>query len=253
MELNGAVAVLTGTSSGLGRQLAVDLADAGALVVGLARRAELQQELNDELGRRSPGSRAEAFDVSDPGGFVAKLAAIEEAHGRIDLLVNNAAAFEQPGPTTYEGVELILRTNFLASMAGTLAVLPGMRRRGRGAIVNVSSDVARAPIPHEPAYCASKAALSAFTESLAFDAAGNGVALHVLYPAYIPRGEAAGKPPSLGQRLVVRTDAQVSRRVIEAVRRGRPDIDAAWLPRMALVLRAFSPGAYRRLAPRANP
>ena len=253
MELHGAVAVVTGTSSGLGRQIAVDLAGAGAVVLGLARRASLQEELGAELGRRSPGSRAEVCDVADGVGFAGKLAAWEEERGRIDVLVNNAAAFEPEEPPTLEGFRQVMETNFFAAVGSTLAVLPGMRRRGKGAVVNVSSDIARAPVPGEVAYGASKAALSAFTEGLAFEVGADGVVMHLVYPAYIPRGEAAEGDTPFAQRLVTRTDAQVSRLVLDRLRSGRPDVDAAWLPRLAPAFRAVAPGLYRRMAPRANP
>ncbi|HVA43830.1 MAG TPA: SDR family NAD(P)-dependent oxidoreductase [Acidimicrobiales bacterium] len=251
MDLHGAVAVVTGTSSGLGHQLALDLADAGAIVVGLARRPQQQEELGAELARRSPGSRAEVADVSEVEGYVTLVKEIEARHSRIDVLVNNAAAFEPEGPPTLAGFRAVMETNFFATVGGTLTVLPGTRERGRGAVVNVSSDIARAPIPGEVTYGASKAAITSFTEALSFAEARRGVTLHVLYPAYIPRDLESA--PSLGERLVVRTDAQVSALVLKALRQGRPDINAAWLPRLAPALRAVAPGLYRRFLPRATP
>lgn len=256
MELRGAVAVVTGTSSGLGRRLAIDLAAAGAVVTGFARRADLQATLCGELAGTSPGSVAECLDVSDVGAFTAGLADVEARHGQIDLLVNNAAHFEPSGPMTVDGVRAVFEVNVFAAIAGTLAVLPGMERRGRGAVVNVSSDIARAPLPVETAYGASKAALGAFTESLSFGAAARGVSLHVLYPGFIPRG--GYEPPrgmeGAGQRLTLRTDEAVSARVLAAVRRGRPhDIDAARVGRLAPVVKGLAPSLYRRMAPGAAP
>lgn len=142
-----------------------------------------------------------------------------------------------------------METNYFAVVAGTLAVLPGMRERRRGVIVNVSSDSGRAPSPHEAAYSASKAAVSAFTEGLSFDTESTGVHLHVLYPGWVPTamGNAAveeGMPTP--PRIVRRTEEQVSRLVLARMGGKKLDIDAAPVARLAPVARALVPGAYRR-------
>jgi NAD(P)-dependent dehydrogenase (short-subunit alcohol dehydrogenase family) len=180
VSFSDAVCVVTGASSGLGRRFAIDIAAAGGVVVGLARRTELLTTLEAELRRRSPRSSATRCDVSEVEAFVELLESIEKEHGRIDVLVNCAGISEPSGtrtvPSGGEGIAVdqvltmyrrVMETNFFAAVAGTQAVLPGMLRRRSGVVVNVSSDSARAPGPGEPAYCASKAALSAFTESLA--------------------------------------------------------------------------------------
>jgi short-subunit dehydrogenase len=250
VELNGSVAVVTGASSGLGRRFALDLAGRGATVVGLARRAPLLATLADELQASSPMSAIQVCDVSDTRAFADVLAAIEAEHGRVDVLINNAGIGEPPpdpsGPLA--SYRVTMETNFFAAVAGTLAVLPGMRARGRGVVVNVSSDSGRAPGPGEPAYAASKAALSAFTEGLSFAVEGSGVHLHVLYPGWVPTamGTAAvdgGMPTP--PRLVRRTEAQVSRLLLTHMGGPRVDIDAAKIARLAPMARALAPRLYR--------
>src|SRR5205085_2748844 len=76
--------------------------------------------------------------------------------------------------------------NFFGLVAGTLAVLPGMLDRRSGVVVNVASDSARAPEPGQGAYAATKAAIAAFSESVAHEVADRGVHVHVLYPAWVP-------------------------------------------------------------------
>ncbi|MGA2519633.1 MAG: SDR family oxidoreductase [Acidimicrobiales bacterium] len=250
-EVRGAVCVVTGASSGLGRRFALDLAGRGAVVVGLARRRDLLVTLATELQRSSPDSSTVPCDVGDTDGFVAALSEVERHHGRIDVLVNNAGT-GPPRGTAEPGVDVhraVMATNYFGPVAGTLAVVPGMRERGRGVVVNVSSDSGRAPGPHEAAYGASKAALSAFTESLAFDTEDTGVHLHVLYPGWVPTamGRAAvddGMP--MPPRMVRRTEEQVSRLVLERMGGPRIDIDAAVIARMAPVGRALFPRAYRK-------
>jgi NAD(P)-dependent dehydrogenase (short-subunit alcohol dehydrogenase family) len=279
-ELEDAVCVVTGASSGLGRRFALDFAAAGAIVTGLARRAELLQALEVELrnlSQRSQASQSRALrcDVSDIESYVEVLDGIESANGRIDILVNCAGIGEPPGdvpagqdvpasrsatagrpaPVGSAGARMlapyraVMETNYFAAVAGTLAVLPGMLERRHGAIVNVSSDSARAPGPGEPAYCASKAALSGFTECQALAADGSGVHIHVLYPGWVPTAmgnEALERGMPMPPKFVRRSEERVSRLLMSRIGSGRIDIDAAPIARMAPVAKSLAPGAYKR-------
>jgi short-subunit dehydrogenase len=243
----GSIAVVTGASSGIGRQLALELATAGATVVALARREERLADLEPELQRSAPDSHYVVCDVSDTDRYVAALRGVEDRHGRIDILVNNAAISE-PAGDGLDRYRQVMETNYFAVVAGTLAVLPGMRSRGRGAIVNVSSDTARAPTPGEAGYAASKAAVSAFTEALSYDVEADGVLLHVLYPGWVPTEmtQADSDDGHLPPRMVRRTPEQVARLVVAGLGKRRVELDATKLARIAPVARTFFPSAYRR-------
>jgi short-subunit dehydrogenase len=243
----GSIAVVTGASSGIGRRLALELAGSGATVVALARREERLVALAPELQRSAPESHHVVCDVSDTDAFTATLGDIEDRHGRIDILVNNAAISE-PAGDGLDRYRRVMETNYFAVVAGTLAVLPGMRARRRGAIVNVSSDTARAPTPGEAGYAASKAALSAFTEALSYDAETDGVFLHVLYPGWVPTEmtQSGTDDDQLPPRFVRRTPEQVARVVVAGLGKRRVELDATRLARIAPVARTFFPSAYRR-------
>ena len=222
----GQVAVVTGASAGLGAQLCRDLARAGAVVVGLARNEERLAALAHELRRDSPRlahprlrrrrHRRVCAAALDTGG--------RPSIGPVDLLVNNAA--HDPGvrlaDITEEDFRRTFDVNFFAPVAATLAVMPAMIERGQRHHVNVSSDGGRLPSPGPGAYPSSKAALSAFTESISFRLAPKGVRVHVVYPAFMPTelglgalGRGLRKPP----RLTTRSVESVSRRILARCRR----------------------------------
>ena len=248
----GRVAVVTGASSGLGAQLSLDLARAGATVVGLARTTERLERLAVELRTCSPTSDTVTCDVGDTDALRTALEAVVDAHGPIDLLINNAA--QDPGVRLVDIDEHDFRhtfdVNFFAPVAATLAVLPGMLARGRGTVVNVSSDGGRLPSPGPGAYPSSKAALSAFSESISFRLGPKGVHVHVVYPAFMATelGEGAlerglRRPP----RLTTRSVETVSRRIL--ARAGGPalEISVSGLIDAAMVFRSLMPRTYHRL------
>lgn len=240
-DYRGAVAVVTGASSGIGWQLASDLAARGAHVIGVARRVDEMADLAEARG----------CDLRDLDGWARLLHDLEETHGRIDVLVNAAGVERRRSieELEWDDVEDALTVNFRAAARAVLAVVPGMLARRRGAVLNVSSDHGRAPGPGTPAYCASKAALSAFTESVAHEVSGRGVHLHLLYPGWVPTplSQAAidsgmRTPP----RFVRRTATQVSRLALDSIGRPTIEINAARVAALAPVVRAVAPPLYRR-------
>jgi short-subunit dehydrogenase len=246
------VVVVSGASSGLGRRLALDLAAAGATVTAVARRIDVLAEVEAELKMCSGESAAVVCDVSDTGAWTGLLAEVEKSRGAIDILVNNAA--RDPGirlaEITMDDVRRTFEVNFFAAVAGTLAVLPGMIDRARGIVVNVSSDGGRLPSPGPGIYPASKAALSAFTESVSFRVAGQGVAVHVVYPAWMPTGmgrSALGRGLRAPPRLLRRSEDEVAELILEKMGGRAVEISASRLIDAACVLRAALPRTYHVL------
>ena len=148
--------LVTGASRGLGRALATELHRRGYHVVATARDTEALANLE--------AAEKLSLDVADPGS----VAAAAEAAGEVDVLVNNAGITVQ-SPVEAIPVEVfgsILETNLLGPLRLIQALLPGMRRRGRGTIVNVSSRAVRSAPPLQGPYAASKAALELLSEVL---------------------------------------------------------------------------------------
>jgi short-subunit dehydrogenase len=244
------VAVITGASSGIGRRVALDLAGRGATVFGLARRGGLLAELEGQLKAATPGSATRVCDVGDSAGYRAALAEIEGQTGRIDVLVNNAGIEEvtRAEEGRHETYRHIFDVNFFGVVDGTLTVLTGMLARRSGIIVNVSSDSARAPEPGHGAYAASKAAVSAFTESVAHEVADRGVHVHVFYPAWVPTAMALSDTDAgeaLPPKAVRRTEEQVSALLLERMGGRRVEINAAALPLLAPIARSIAPISYQ--------
>ena len=233
----GKVAVVTGASSGIGRRIAADLRRAQATVIGVARRQE--------------GEVDRTCDVSDLDAFRQLLQDVEAEQGRIDVLLNVAGADEPAGAPDQDlgPYERLLRTNYLAPVAGTLQVLPGMLRRRTGIVVNTSSDSVRAPIAGIAPYAGSKGALSAFTESIAHEVWDQGVRVHVLYPGWVPTPMGRSgleRGMKLPPKTARRTEEQVSRFVLDRMGTDTIELNAVKAAPLAALGRAFAPKLYRR-------
>jgi short-subunit dehydrogenase len=252
-DYRGKVAVVTGASAGIGRRLASDLASAGAVVIGVARREERLQDLVTEMRTSSPASSYRICDLADVAAFVGLIEQVEQEFGRIDILANIAGVggIIRTEPMTPTSLRSISEVNFIAPVTGMLTVLPGMRRRRSGAIVNMGSDDGRAPGPGAADYAASKAALSAATESLSYDARPDGVFLHAVYPGWVPTDMGMTSVRDGGLPMppppVRRTEAQVSSVVLARMFDPRFEINVAVLPLVAPMLRTLAPRTYQRL------
>src|SRR5262245_1376273 len=176
--------LITGASSGLGAALARALAEQGAIVGLIARRRDRLTEVLADCKATSPDSLMWVADLADTAAVGSLALEAWDALGGIDVLVNNAAVPKRRVVTALDPdqVEAVMGVNFFAPMRLTLAVLPRMLERGEGLIVNVSSVGGRLGIIHESAYCASKFALCGWSESMAVDLHGTGVAVKLIEP-----------------------------------------------------------------------
>jgi len=187
VEYRGRVVLVTGASSGIGRDTARAFAARGATVVAVARREGLLQTLIEDCRRDAPASSYLAGDLGGRGFAEEIIADTVARHGRLDVLVNNAAVPKHKHVLKLEPgeAEAVLRINFLSPLWTTLAALPVMLRRGGGVIVNVSSFAAKVTPPREAIYAASKAALNAFSEGLWHDLAGTNIHVALVNPGPI--------------------------------------------------------------------
>ena len=185
-SLAGKKVLVTGASSGIGAALAEGFAQRGAIVGICARRTDRLAEVLARLQEHAPGCRSWTVDLSDLEGIGPFARRVEDELGGLDVLVNNAGVPKRRSVTalTPAEVESVMAVNYFAPVRLTLALLPGLVAR-RGRIVNVSSVAARLGPGTEAAYAASKAALTAWSESIAVDLWDTGVRVHVVSPGVI--------------------------------------------------------------------
>jgi len=191
LSLGGRVAVVTGGSQGIGREIARLLAAEGADLVIVARRTEVLERTAAEL--RALGRRAIAVtgDVATPDGPAAIADAALAEFGHVDIVINNAGkGHNKPlEALTDDDWQASLDLNLMSAVRMCRALVPQMRARGWGRIVNISTRVALEPDPYFAAYGASKAGLVNFSKNLANAYSRDGVLTNCIVPGLI-RSEA---------------------------------------------------------------
>jgi NAD(P)-dependent dehydrogenase (short-subunit alcohol dehydrogenase family) len=186
-ELRGRSALVTGGGRGIGRSIAIGLADAGVRVALLARSQSELEAVASEIADR--GGRAEVIpaDMGSPDAIADAATRALALFGSVDILINNAAVVWPIGPSTTVGIDewaSALAINVTGVVQLTSALLPGMLAKGWGRIVNVSSGVVAHPefMVGANAYVTSKAALEGHTKSLAIELAETGVTVNAYRP-----------------------------------------------------------------------
>jgi short-subunit dehydrogenase len=240
------VVLVTGASSGIGEATSRLLArEHGAQLLLVARREERLRALAGELG----GSFL-AADLTDDDAPARVRDVVQERHGRLDLLVNNAGAawratFADGG---WENVRRHMEINFDAVVRLTEALLPVLRASAPSAIVNVASTAGRVARPGSGAYSASKFALAGWSDALAGEEARNGVHVGLVLPGFIstegfPQAELTGSPLT---RRLVSTPERGAQAIVDAGLGGKAE---RYVPRpyaLAAVARALAPRLVRR-------
>ena len=180
----GKVALLSGCSSGFGLLASVELARAGFRVYASMRDLGKRGRLDQAAREAGAAVEVVALDVTRGESIAQAVAEVERAAGPIDVLVNNAGYGIGGFIEELEVDELReqFETNFFGLVALTKAVLPGMRGRGSGRVINVSSIAGRVALPGLGAYCASKFAVEGFSESLRYEAMGDGIQVSLVEP-----------------------------------------------------------------------
>lgn len=183
MNLKGATALVTGASSGIGRETALRLAQAGCRVMAAARRMERLQELAGQQAGIEPA----AVDLSDPADTDRFCQMIRQRKEPVDILINNAgyAVRGAVEDVPLEAIRRIFEVNLLALLQVTRACLPGMRSQRRGTVVNISSVVGKLAFPLSGIYASTKHAVEAVSDALRLELRPLGIRVIAIRPGVI--------------------------------------------------------------------
>ena len=254
-SIAGNVVLITGASRGIGQALAKALAAEGCRLGLLARDGAKVSELAAQLGA---DSLALVADVTDRTAVRAAVAALEARFGRIDVLVNNAGV----GLTGViadldpEALERVFRVNVTGSLHAIQAVLPGMRARRSGHIVNISSILGKVAVPQTAGYAATKFALQAISDGLRVEEAPSGIAVTVICPGSTET-DFRDNEVRAGSLLVTErprvgavTAERVAAQIVSAIRRRPREVITTGFGRLLNVLDSAAPALLDRILAR---
>ncbi|HEY6187144.1 MAG TPA: SDR family NAD(P)-dependent oxidoreductase [Pyrinomonadaceae bacterium] len=189
-DLRDKIVLITGGSRGLGLVMAREFANEGARLAICARNPEELDRARDELTKGGARVLAVPCDVTDRSQVGEMVNVVRDHYGRVDVLVNNAGVI-QVGPIevmTVEDYEEAMKTHFWGPLYTTLAVLPEMRKRREGRIVNISSIGGKISVPHLLPYSASKFALVGLSEGLRAELQKDGIVVTTVCPGLMRTG-----------------------------------------------------------------
>ena len=255
------VVIITGASSGIGRELAYQLADQGAWLALAARDAGRLEAAAAECRKRGGKAIAVPTDVADQALCQQLIARTVAEYSRIDTLINNAgmtmwARFEDL--QTLTPIEKVMQVNYLGSVYCTYYALPYLKQT-RGRIVGVASLAGKTGLPTRSGYSASKHAMAGFFDSLRIEVADYGISVTMVYPGFVtsevrgralgPDGKPLGKSPI--REAEVMSAGTCARIIVQAAARRRREEVMTLRGKVGLWLKLIAPGFVDRIARQA--
>jgi len=229
------VVMITGASSGIGRGVALEIASRGAHLGLLARREDLLSEIVSEAKARNVKAVSVSADVRDAKAVRAAADRFRRELGPIDILIANAGIGTANHITrlTPEHAADVININVLGAVNSVAAVLPEMIESGQGRLVAISSLAAYRGLAKSAAYCASKAALSTYFESLRIDLRHTGVGVTIIHPGFIKTDLTAGRAAKMP--YLMELDYGV-KKIVSAIEREKKIYSFPW--QLATIVRA---------------
>jgi NAD(P)-dependent dehydrogenase (short-subunit alcohol dehydrogenase family) len=266
-ELRGSVVVVTGAASGIGRAIAKRCAHDGARVALLDIDEQGLREVAEEIERRGGKASQQTCDIRDAAACRDAIAAVVEAWGGVDVLINNAGISHHGlfSETDLDVIRRVMDVNFFGAVNCTHAALESIVAR-RGAIATISSVAGFAPLLRRTGYAASKHALHGFFDSLRAELRDEGVDVVLVCPAYadtaidrhalgntVQHGGSPSQPATTPKKTVGKLSSpeDVAAAVVDAIQRGRANVKLSWVSKSSYWLWTLLPTAYERIM-RAN-
>jgi short-subunit dehydrogenase len=260
LTFDGRTVLISGASAGIGRALAIQLAQQGAQLALIGRDAASLQSAAEECRARGARVLALPADISQEASCQELVAKTLEHFGALDALVNNAgqtmwARFEEV--RDFAAYQRLITVNYLGAVYLTAAALPHLRRT-RGLLVAVASIAGLTGVPERTAYAASKHAMVGFFESLRIELAGSGVGVTIVAPDFVitelhrralgPDGQEQDKTPRPTHGL---TAEQCAQQVLRGMQRRKRLVITSLRGRFGMWARLVAPGLVDRIAARA--
>jgi short-subunit dehydrogenase len=246
------IVLITGASSGIGEAAARQLGEAGATVLLVARTEEKLDAVAEEVKTAGGAAHVYPTDLSDPDDVDRMAKEVLAEHGRVDVLVNNAGkSIRRSVNRSYDRFHDYQRTmqlNYFAPVKLILDLLPVMRERGSGHIVNISTMGLQVNTPRFAAYLASKAALDAFSRSIGPEIIWDGVHVTTVYMPLVRTPMIA--PTKIYDRFPTLSPEEAGDLICEAIRK-RPKRVATALGNLGQLTYALAPGAQDLVVNRA--
>jgi short-subunit dehydrogenase len=250
--VRGRVTLITGASSGIGAASARQIGSAGGTVLLVARTKEKLDEVAEEVERAGGIAHVHTCDLSDANDIDRMANEVLTDHKRVDILINNAGkSIRRSVNRSYDRFHDYQRTmqlNYFAPIKLILDLLPVMRERGAGHIVNVSTIGLQMNTPRFGAYVASKAALDAFSRSIGPEVIGDGVHITTVYMPLVRTPMIA--PTKIYDRFPTLSPEEAADMIAEAIRK-RPKRMATTLGNLGQLTYAIAPGAQDLVVNRA--
>jgi short-subunit dehydrogenase len=240
--VRGRVVMVTGASSGIGKSAAMKIADAGGVVLLVARTPEKLEATKEQIEAGGGTAYIHPCDLSDLDDLDRMADEVLAQHGHVDVLVNNAGrSIRRSVALSYDrfhDYERTIQLNYFGALKLILRLLPGMRERKSGQIINVSSIGVQTNTPRFSAYVASKAALDAFSRSIASEIIDDGVHITAIYMPLVRTPMIA--PTKMYQRFPTITPEEAADMICEAIIH-RPKRIATPVGTLGQILYAINP------------
>lgn len=268
-DLAEKVAIVTGAGSGIGRALALALADAGAIVVGADINHRAATETAELVAERGGSAEGHAVDVSQAEAVLAFADGVAATHGRIDLLVNNAAVSPRPngpllpdvladGGHVVDTARTLVDINLLGVVHGTVACLPHLHRRPEAHLVNVSSAAGLVGFWGVASYSMTKFGVRGFTEALQMELRKTGIRVTIVYPGGV-RTNIMKNSPLLASEVALNAQDKLSRtpglmsaetaaaKILRGIRHDKGRVLLGPTPKLMSAVSRLSPASCPRL------